>query len=196
MSATTKPVRVQLSRKKGWKMPPNTVSVARPTKFGNPFRVCEGRSAAEAVGAFGIWLSVDGCHADIPGRKARLLAALPSLRGKNLACWCPLDKPCHADVLLEIANRGIPMSANESKTPISERISADFPNLCFVGIGYTLAALRDDVRQLETENAELRAALTECIPILESMDTLRHIDPNFPALDKARALLARAGVKP
>jgi len=29
---------------------------------------------------------------------------LPELRGKDLACWCPLDKPCHADVLLEIAN--------------------------------------------------------------------------------------------
>lgn len=28
-----------------------------------------------------------------------------ALRGKNLACWCPLDQPCHADVLLEIANR-------------------------------------------------------------------------------------------
>ncbi len=26
------------------------------------------------------------------------------LRGKDLACWCPLDGPCHADVLLEIAN--------------------------------------------------------------------------------------------
>jgi len=26
------------------------------------------------------------------------------LRGKNLACYCPLDQPCHADVLLEIAN--------------------------------------------------------------------------------------------
>ena len=28
------------------------------------------------------------------------------LRGKDLACWCPLDQPCHADVLLEIANEG------------------------------------------------------------------------------------------
>ena len=27
------------------------------------------------------------------------------LRGKDLACWCPLDQPCHADVLLELANR-------------------------------------------------------------------------------------------
>lgn len=30
--------------------------------------------------------------------------AVESLRGKDLACWCPLDQPCHADVLLEIAN--------------------------------------------------------------------------------------------
>ena len=99
------PQRIQLSRRKGWKMPPNTVKVDRSTKFGNPFHVCEGRSAGEAVAAFVTWLSVDSCHANIPGRKARLLAALPELRGKNLACWCPLDKPCHADVLLEIANR-------------------------------------------------------------------------------------------
>jgi hypothetical protein len=27
------------------------------------------------------------------------------LRGKNLACWCKPGEPCHADVLLEIANR-------------------------------------------------------------------------------------------
>ena len=26
------------------------------------------------------------------------------LRGRDLCCWCPLDQPCHADVLLEIAN--------------------------------------------------------------------------------------------
>jgi hypothetical protein len=26
------------------------------------------------------------------------------LGGKSLACFCPLDQPCHADVLLEIAN--------------------------------------------------------------------------------------------
>lgn len=33
-----------------------------------------------------------------------LAAALPTLRGRDLACWCPLDQPCHADVLLELAN--------------------------------------------------------------------------------------------
>ena len=26
------------------------------------------------------------------------------LRGRDLMCWCPLDQPCHADVLLELAN--------------------------------------------------------------------------------------------
>jgi hypothetical protein len=26
------------------------------------------------------------------------------LRGVNLVCWCPLDQPCHADVLIKIAN--------------------------------------------------------------------------------------------
>jgi hypothetical protein len=33
------PIRVQLSRKKGWKMPPNTIYVGRPTKWGNPYKV-------------------------------------------------------------------------------------------------------------------------------------------------------------
>ena len=35
-------------------------------------------------------------------------AVLVGLVGKDLACWCPLDQPCHADVLLEIANGGDP----------------------------------------------------------------------------------------
>lgn len=29
---------------------------------------------------------------------------LDGLEGKDLACWCPLDQPCHGDVLLELAN--------------------------------------------------------------------------------------------
>jgi hypothetical protein len=32
---------------------------------------------------------------------------LDALRWHNLACWCPLDAPCHGDVLLEHANRRI-----------------------------------------------------------------------------------------
>lgn len=38
-------------------------------------------------------------------QRSKLIARLPELRGKDLACWCSTDKPCHADVLIEIANR-------------------------------------------------------------------------------------------
>ncbi len=97
-------MRVQLSRKKGWRMPPNTVKVDRTTRFGNLFKITEDRGAREVVNAFRTWLTVDGCTAGNPERKKRVLDRLPSLRGKNLACWCKPGEPCHADVLLELAN--------------------------------------------------------------------------------------------
>lgn len=96
------PERVQLKRTKGWRKPPNTVVVARPSKWGNPFRVGVDGSAAECVEAFRHDLNVrDGT----PVMGANMRACLEELRGKNLACWCRLDAPCHADVLLEFANR-------------------------------------------------------------------------------------------
>lgn len=90
------PERIQLSRKKGWRKPENTAVVARPSRWGNPFTVEEfGRH--EAVRRYEQmirWKLGDDPH------------LLENLRGKNLACWCPFDDgPCHADVLLEIANR-------------------------------------------------------------------------------------------
>lgn len=98
------PIRIQLKRKRGWKMPPNTVKVARPGLYGNPFVITDERDAAAAVQAFRSWLTVDGCDAGMEWRKTVVLSSLPDLRGINLACWCPLDQPCHADVLLELAN--------------------------------------------------------------------------------------------
>lgn len=89
----SEPVRVQRKRTKGWKMPPNTVYVGRGSQWGNPYRVgtCLIGSNQDAVNTFA---------ANLPlGNKF-----LEPLRGKNLACWCRLDQPCHADVLLEIAN--------------------------------------------------------------------------------------------
>lgn len=93
--------RIQLKRTKGWRMPPNTVKVDRSTKWGNPWKgggtICGGRrlSAKDAVGLFR--------ESAIAGE---LFDAdeLTELRGKNLACWCKPGAPCHADVLLEIAN--------------------------------------------------------------------------------------------
>lgn len=99
-----KPKRIQRRRTKGWKMPPNTVYVGRPTKWGNPFceiddygRPCAKKSAEE----FKAWL--ESPYSDERAFDINHLSKT-ELRGKNLACWCPLDKPCHADVLLEIAN--------------------------------------------------------------------------------------------
>lgn len=91
-----RPQRIQLSRKKGWRKPENTVVVARPTKWGNPFRAENSADRARVVQMF---------RAHALGVTPWTTAAIrQELAGKNLACWCPLDQPCHADVLLEIAN--------------------------------------------------------------------------------------------
>lgn len=101
------PVRVQLSRRKGWRMPPNTVSVARPTMFGNPFRIgmLGVPDASAAVEKFRRGIE----RQDLADDHQRFIFTADRIRlylaGKNLACWCPLSAPCHADVLLELANR-------------------------------------------------------------------------------------------
>lgn len=110
-----KPIRIQRKRTKGWKMPPNTVYVGRPSKWGNPWGVNDGdedspsgglaslhrvNSAAEAVAMFRQRLMENLMESD------ESVDILIQLRGKNLACWCQLDQPCHADVLLELANAG------------------------------------------------------------------------------------------
>lgn len=112
-------------------MPPNTVKVDRSTRYGNRYRVWQqGRRISD--GAL-MWV---GCHdweldyptftsRDEAARRAvdgfrrdiadgRFTADLAPLRGKNLACWCPIGSPCHADVLLELANA--PASTEERKT--------------------------------------------------------------------------------
>lgn len=107
---TPQPKRIQRKRTKGWKMPEGAVYVGRPTKWGNPFRVGdrpdrndEPWSREKCLEMFrfttcptdrhGIFTNFEMCEIDVR-----------PLRGKDLACWCRLDQPCHADVLLEIAN--------------------------------------------------------------------------------------------
>lgn len=94
------PQRIQLSRKKGFKLPPNTVVVSRPSKWGNPYKMAEftgsdARKAELAVACFSQMVETN--------RDFRILAK-QELRGKNLACWCGVGMPCHANVLLKIAN--------------------------------------------------------------------------------------------
>ncbi len=96
---TSQPKRIQRKRIKGWRMPAGAVYVGRPTKWGNPITIAN--RAATPIGAV---LVFEYCL-----NVAEVLAITPEdvrreLRGKNLACWCPLNKPCHADVLLKVAN--------------------------------------------------------------------------------------------
>ena len=87
--------RIQRKRTKGWRMPAGAVYVGRPTVWGNPFKVGIDGDATECVRRYEIGMLT---HPD-------LRAMVEVLRGKDLVCWCPLDQPCHADVLLELANK-------------------------------------------------------------------------------------------
>jgi hypothetical protein len=131
-----KPVRIQRKRTKGWNLQRwsrginglDAVCVTRGTKWGNPLgctpgtcsrRHSDGESCcidgfdeyvqsglegrASSLGALSV--AIDAFHG-YPAR-TRLVNSLPSLRGKNLACFCALDVSCHADILLELANRPI-----------------------------------------------------------------------------------------
>lgn len=89
------PVRIQRRRVRGWKMPDGAVYVGRPTKFGNNFDVA----------TYGRRLAIVNFKMRMQNMQLINPSFFDELRGKNLACWCRLDEPCHADVLLEIANR-------------------------------------------------------------------------------------------
>lgn len=133
------PKRIQLSRTKGWRKPEGAVVVSRPSKWGNPFaqicpdgwrhRVlchvptqtpiltmgCFEVSASDKKGerenakfCFESW--INGSHVDAQ----KMRAELTELRGKDLACWCPIDQPCHGDVLLQLANA--PIRAEKGET--------------------------------------------------------------------------------
>ncbi len=97
------PTRIQLQTRQGWRKPRGTVVVTAPTKWANPWLLGPSTTREFIVDAYKRWLR--GLMGDdFSQRRQELLASLPELRGRDLACWCPLDEPCHADVLLEIAN--------------------------------------------------------------------------------------------
>jgi hypothetical protein len=102
------PQRIRLRRAKGWRKPAGAITVARPSSWGNPFRLGAVVHADDVqvtldrdtmIALYRRWL------AEQPGlvEKAR-----EELAGHDLACWCPEDEPCHADVLLRVAAGGDP----------------------------------------------------------------------------------------
>lgn len=105
------PVRIQLRRTKGWRKPEGAIVVARLSRWGNPFTFKDAESAGftrkDAVTAFADWLHGNpwACGADrYEAKRQAILDSLSDLRGHDLCCWCPLGSPCHADILLELAN--------------------------------------------------------------------------------------------
>lgn len=138
------PQRIQLRRTKGWRLPPGAINCARPSKWGNWYRVAKigdryklahfrealpdpNAFVVEQIDKWGIrtgaqWAGfADRTEASafaVELHRRALLATrvdldglhhhdyyLGPLRGHDLACWCPLGQPCHADVLLDLANR-------------------------------------------------------------------------------------------
>lgn len=98
-----KPKRIQRCRIKNWQMPSNTVYVGRPSKWGNPYKIGD-------MG-FGKLPRIKTIKGTIRSYAAELRVRLffrpdllVELKGKNLACWCPLNQPCHADILLKETN--------------------------------------------------------------------------------------------
>jgi hypothetical protein len=100
------PRRLQLSRKKGWRKPPNSVVCTRPGPLGNPFRV-DTYGHDVAVQMFDDW--IEGRlppSAEAPEHlRQRILALIPTLRDKDyLLCWCPRRATCHCDTYIRRAN--------------------------------------------------------------------------------------------
>lgn len=120
----SEPMRVQRRRTRGWELPPNTVVVTRPSEWGNPFRVDKATEISPEKGKVTWHVSTETSVWTFPAKdeaqdaaaklfRANALSeknegyrerARLALKGKNLACWCKPGTPCHADVLLQIAN--------------------------------------------------------------------------------------------
>ncbi|MDM2104292.1 DUF4326 domain-containing protein [Mycobacteroides abscessus] len=112
------PERIQRKRTAGWRMPEGAIYVGRPSRWGNPYTLdmfkpwypeadehgLRSMATSDFEGLVtGRWdRFADDPEHDVPDYPRDEIA---ELRGRDLVCWCPLDQPCHADVLLEIANR-------------------------------------------------------------------------------------------
>ena len=100
-------------RTRGWRLPAGAIYVGRPTIWGNPFRVGQPLTYFEEMVGWITKPPLRPTAADVVAwyeyvrwHDWHLDTAVPSgvLWGHDLACWCPLDSPCHADVLLRWAN--------------------------------------------------------------------------------------------
>jgi hypothetical protein len=89
------PQRIRLSRLPGWRKPAGAIVVSRPSRWSNPFPVAE----------FGRDEAVRRYRELVTSTPDLMESVRQELADHDLACWCKLDQPCHADILLDIANR-------------------------------------------------------------------------------------------
>ena len=98
MASRTKPARVRITGDLYHPfVPDGAVRITRPGRWGNPHTVRPDCPPDVAVARF---------RADLFAGRLRVTVddVRRDLAGHDLACWCPLDRPCHGDVLLEVAN--------------------------------------------------------------------------------------------
>lgn len=97
------PKRIQRKRTKGWKMPEGAVYVGRPTMWGNRWKI----GVRSNLLGKNVETNVEAaeCYRRLMWQEPHHHAWVrENLRGKDLACWCKVGAPCHADYLLELAN--------------------------------------------------------------------------------------------
>lgn len=114
------PLRIQRKRTRGWKMPENTINVTRPGKWGNPFvvgdfvkiwgnREVKGYLKTTKEYATAGYVELKSIHDVLQAYEKYMRLGVPKdfseIKGKDLACWCKIGEPCHADILLKIANQ-------------------------------------------------------------------------------------------
>lgn len=116
------PIRIQRKRTKGWKKPIGAVNCTRPGNYGNPFTV-EKYGLEKSLKLFDMFFTESTIYAfPAEARQDAMSSKLfthykrsdfasttdmivKELKGKDLMCFCPFDKPCHANILLVIANQ-------------------------------------------------------------------------------------------
>ena len=121
------PARIQRRRVAGWTKPEGAVYVGRGSRWGNPARVVYRKDTGgwhvehDRGAGVGTWptargargFAVEAYRAYLDAHPELVAAARAELRGRDLMCWCTVGDPCHADVLLEIANAADSASEGE-----------------------------------------------------------------------------------
>lgn len=99
--------RIQLQRKRGWRVPPKTKVCCRPLALSNPFKLGDDGTREEVLELFEFWgrQALTEWTEDLDDRQLKFRAAFEDLklgRIENLGCFCPPAESCHVDVIIKL----------------------------------------------------------------------------------------------